>query len=127
MCGRYNECVLRSAYTILERGTRFACIFFVVIWVLSFALREERIHLLGSRSIFVQFDDRGNFKFYYDWPRGFWVLPWLWILITATAFFESRRNKLVGRPIPGGKCPTCGYDLRATPNRCPECGKVPDR
>lgn len=49
---------------------------------------------------------------------------WIVALIFAalTSLLLRRQWKL--RQVRMGCCPTCGYDLRATPERCPECGRV---
>lgn len=42
------------------------------------------------------------------------------------AFGTMRWSTQLERPATGN-CPHCGYDFRANPNRCPECGLEPDR
>ena len=41
------------------------------------------------------------------------LLPFAWLL---------RRWMVARRKAMEGRCRRCGYDLPATPNRCPECG-----
>ncbi len=50
-----------------------------------------------------------------------------WLLTAVTAALPmvwTTRRLRARRAWTAGCCPSCGYDLRASPERCPECGTI---
>ena len=67
-----------------------------------------------------------------DWYVLYWwqrPIVWVWptyllpvaVVFVAVSMPDWRRAKYAKRRAMG-LCPTCGYDLRASKERCPECG-----
>jgi hypothetical protein len=92
------------------------------IYVLNVGPRDTWVHRQWGGFAWTQWQGRGPSK-------TLLVVP-LWSLAAAAAVlplwrlalhFRSRRRRR------RGICPACGYDLRATPDRCPECGTAAAR
>ena len=90
----------------------------------------------GSRAVHI--DEAHGFCFHHDlgtnslygWysVSGFSAPCWFYLLLftvlPAARLFYHRKT---ARRFRRGRCRACGYDLRATPDRCPECGTVPKK
>jgi hypothetical protein len=111
--------VLLNTATVLSV---LMCVATVVLWV----------RRLG---VYLSLQAWGNsnrpsicFRFGSDNHDGWmWTIQY-WKLVLLTLIAPSYRLRLAlrsWRRTERGGCATCGYDLRATPDRCPECGAVP--
>jgi hypothetical protein len=56
------------------------------------------------------------------WYAAAAILPLSLLILLAFREMRTQQARLAR-----GRCINCGYDLRATPDRCPECGAVPKR
>jgi hypothetical protein len=58
------------------------------------------------------------------YDRAVVMPPWSLVVLTMVALGFTRRlfRRTADARALAGLCPACGYDLRATPERCPECG-----
>lgn len=57
---------------------------------------------------------------FYEWKIAYWKLVLAFLLLPAwwlQCRLRARREWLLA-----GHCRNCGYDLRSSPERCPECG-----
>jgi hypothetical protein len=74
---------------------------------------------VNVRVALVRFDVRrdGNARI---WIFPQWPLVVAAALVAAVGVVRRRRTRIMP-----GTCRACGYDLRATPARCPECGAEP--
>ena len=77
--------------------TRFGCAFGIS--------QADAFHIGGGKFVLIEF------------PIWLWSVPGTCFLMAWLRGARDRRRRKTA-----GLCRICGYDIRATPNRCPECG-----
>jgi hypothetical protein len=93
-------------------------------------------HFVPPPSTWMVFRDEADWEFAGAWHfylesdmdyLHIWGIPPWQALLPALVLPSAKVGLLIRRRRRKiqGCCPVCGYDLRATPDRCPECGAIP--
>jgi len=96
-------------------------------------LKLRRWHLITAIALFMAGCSAYSFylHFFRALPYGAWYAPLCWLatplLTTLSAYGVHRVDQRARRARRQrlGLCRQCGYDLRASAERCPECGTIP--
>jgi hypothetical protein len=105
----------------------------VILWIRSFAGHGDKVSFATARGLEISLISyRGGFVYdleilhpRYPTELGAAIAVRYAFLVLIGLLLPAWRW---GRGRPQGRagfCPRCGYDLRATPARCPECGTEP--
>jgi hypothetical protein len=69
----------------------------------------------GSRSVTVKLNDV---------VLPYWFMVFAGSILPFAWFYQRSRARLVAARQRSAHCHSCGYDLRESPERCPECGRA---
>jgi hypothetical protein len=153
---RAGENVKRRLFALLCAVSLILCVATCVMWVRSFRpqfagygepplLSDYRGEIIYEKSDWSADDhNHGGFGFYfYHGPENifnengsigvdfvtrvaipYWAIALIFFILPGTLSLTYLRWRRRGS---NGYCAVCGYDLRATPQRCPECGARPTK
>jgi hypothetical protein len=126
--------VKRRVFNALAAVSLVLCVQSVVGWLLALFVYHDQVFFpFRGRpfyQLFIEVTYRGDIWIGH-WPArqvlvrssyvsfGTMVLP---LIKVAERDWNRLRERRWRRALLARLCPQCGYDLRATPDRCPECG-----
>jgi hypothetical protein len=130
--------MFRRLFTVVRILSLLLCVAVVVLWVRSYFKSDEimfgasRLEMTVVKSVPGGIHWRGpkettspvDFMVWYWQPALLMLVVPLWPLVRRWGRREAQRRSDLRRA-PKNLCRAFGYDLRATPGRCPECGAVP--
>jgi hypothetical protein len=88
-----------------------------------YRLHGPRVNDLRFAGLTLQFGEFSGALYQLTFPR--WALAMIAAPLPVRWFLIWRATRLRGARRAAGQCLRCGYDLRETPERCPECGLKP--